>query len=242
MGYSEKRFEGELALIAECSWSVEYSAETLTVHPDGSADLFVTGSAQVYVAGNAQSTRSLGPEFAGSLKGLRLKPCALPRIFGLSAHELTDRIVPVSDIPTGPAKRIASILRHADSADQAADLLLKGMHEHLANYDLAIPRMFDDVLSRLDSESVAQIATSMGVTERHLSRLFRDYVGISPTRMRRIRRFQCVLDAMRRWNSGSSLAGCALACGFADQAHFNRDIRDLAGTSPTRLLQELHNF
>lgn len=241
MDYSEKRVEGRLALIAECSWSLKCSSRVPTVHPDGFADLFVTDSGQVYVAGNANSSRNLGSEFAGSLKGLRLRPYVLSRILGVSAYDLTDRIVPIGDIPSAPAKRIASAIGRAGSADQAADFLLEALHEYLPN-DPALPRIFEHVLSLLDTESVTQIASSMGVTERHLRRLFHDHVGISPTRMKRIRRFQRVLDVMRCWNGESSFADCAFSCGFADQPHFNRDIRDLAGTSPTRLLRDLHNF
>jgi AraC-like DNA-binding protein len=239
MGYFERRFEGALALVAECSWSLEQSSGAVAVYPDGFADVFVNGSGQVYVVGTAKSVRRLGPEFAGLLRGVRLRAVGFRRIFGVPASELTDRIVPLGEIPSASAKRIASMVLRADSASQAMDLLSKKLCEQAAGLDLGLGRMFEYVLRRLDVESVAQIASGVGVTDRHLRRIFLDCVGISPSRLRRIRRFQRVLDEMRRWNGGSSLAGCALDCGFADQAHFNRDIRELAGTSPMALLQRL---
>ena len=39
--------------------------------------------------------------------------------------------------------------------------------------------------------------------------------------------------------AGASLAQVAVGCGYADQGHFSREVRALAGTTPTGLLREL---
>ena len=171
MSYSEKPVSGELALIAECSWWLT-DAPGVAVYPDGFADLLVTGLARVYLAGTAKTIRILGSEFGGSLKGLRLKPWIIASIFGVPAGEEADRILPLAEIPSASAKRIASAIGAAGSADELVALLLRALHGQLANRERAVPRMLEHVLARLDMEPVGEIASSIGMTDRHLRRLF----------------------------------------------------------------------
>jgi AraC-like DNA-binding protein len=238
--YSEKPLQGPLSLLAQCSWKISHTSQSLNVYPDGFADLFVAEFGEIYVAGGATITHRLGPEFGATLAGIRLKACALRQLFGLPACEFTDRCVPLADLPFAAARRIVSIVRCADSLQETVASLCAELREQAMAHDFALARTIDFTISVLDSQSLASIAHRIGVTERHLHRLFVDCVGISPTRLRRIHRLQRVLDAMRKWNQQSSLADCALACGFADQAHLNRDVRELTGSSPARLLQQLH--
>ena len=47
-------------------------------------------------------------------------------------------------------------------------------------------------------------------------------------------RFQRAV-AMLRSSAGEDLSAVALACGYSDQAHLSREVRDLAGLTPTAL-------
>jgi AraC-like DNA-binding protein len=51
----------------------------------------------------------------------------------------------------------------------------------------------------------------------------------------RVRRFQAALSLMAR-QADVDWAQVALACGYFDQAHFNRDFRAFAGVTPTAYL------
>jgi len=57
-------------------------------------------------------------------------------------------------------------------------------------------------------------------------------VGVPPKLLARFHRARRLLerDDGRRW------AEIAADCGYADQAHLNRDFRQFAGASPTELL------
>lgn len=79
---------------------------------------------------------------------------------------------------------------------------------------------------------VAECARSAGVSERRLSQVFREQVGISPKMWCRISRFQ---NAVRTLHSGAEVpwAELALRCGYYDQSHFANDFRAFSGINPT---------
>lgn len=81
---------------------------------------------------------------------------------------------------------------------------------------------------------VSLIADDIGWSRRHLGSQFRSEYGIGPKDAARIVRF----DRARRLipTGRSSLAEIAVDCGYADQAHLNRDFREFVGLSPSRWL------
>ncbi len=59
--------------------------------------------------------------------------------------------------------------------------------------------------------------------------------GYGPRHLGRVMRFGRALEAIR---AGTPLAQVAAECRYADQAHLTREVRALAGTTPTALLRE----
>ncbi|MEU7506336.1 helix-turn-helix domain-containing protein [Streptomyces lavendulae] len=81
--------------------------------------------------------------------------------------------------------------------------------------------------------SAKDLAATTGRGSRRLQVLFREQIGLPPQSVSRILRFQRALtlppEACR------SLADRATLCGYYDQAHMNRDFRDLVGLTPAQL-------
>jgi hypothetical protein len=61
-----------------------------------------------------------------------------------------------------------------------------------------------------------------------------EHVGIGPKQLSRILRFRNAAAAIRN-GEPSSLAEVAATFGYSDQAHMNREFRELAGVPPTAL-------
>jgi AraC-like DNA-binding protein len=80
---------------------------------------------------------------------------------------------------------------------------------------------------------VEAIAREVGWSRRHLSARFRDGVGVTPKEAARILRFRRVIERLRA-GAREPLGDIALDAGYYDQAHMNRDFRELAGCSPGR--------
>jgi len=95
-------------------------------------------------------------------------------------------------------------------------------------------------LARLDGATgdaaVAKIAREVGLSERQLERRFLTRVGVTPRRYASLRRFD---RAVALAQSSATLADAALAAGYADQSHFNREFRRYAGGAPSEVLSRL---
>src|SRR5690606_5184413 len=85
----------------------------------------------------------------------------------------------------------------------------------------------------LDHGSVDELAARLGVTSRHLSRLFREHLGASPVTVAQTRRLQFA----KRLIDDSSLgfADIAVAAGFGSLRRFNHVVRTTWGRSPREL-------
>jgi AraC family transcriptional regulator len=85
--------------------------------------------------------------------------------------------------------------------------------------------------------SVQDLAATCGLSTSRFAHAFRSSTGMPPHRWlmrRRIERAKSMLG-----NRNEPLANIALACGFADQAHFNRAFRNATGATPRRWRETL---
>jgi AraC-like DNA-binding protein len=141
---------------------------------------------------------------------------------GAAVQRLLDRLVGVSDateaVPIMEVA-IAERLALAEVRDGPAPLALRAAE-------------------RLMNASVSSVAVELGVSERHLRRVFRDTVGMSPKEFARLARFRRALRAARE-DSRLSWATIAAATGYYDQAHLIAEFRTIAGVTPRALLSEL---
>ena len=89
------------------------------------------------------------------------------------------------------------------------------------------------------SLEVESLSRQLFVGRRQLERQFRQYIGLSPKMMLRIERFRSALNMAKTHPARGILTEIAHACGYADQAHFIRECRDLTNVAPSHLLVPL---
>lgn len=78
---------------------------------------------------------------------------------------------------------------------------------------------------------IEDLCRSLGVSRKHLGSLFRAHVGLAPKAYARVFRFRRAVDLVQR-GKRPDWTRVAMACGYYDQAHFNREFREFAGMSP----------
>jgi AraC family transcriptional regulator len=77
---------------------------------------------------------------------------------------------------------------------------------------------------------ITQLAANVSLSQSHFHRAFKEFFGRSPKQFILQRRIERALELMLV--TDSRLCEIALACGFADQAHFSRRFRQHVGLTP----------
>ena len=177
-------------------------------------------------------SRAVSSEATGRLLilGLSLKVETSRAILALPAHELADLTVGAEHVLPG-TRQLADRLHEAPTFRDRCDLLMRWLERQIRIPDrLARIEHACGVIGRsADLSSIDHAAHAVGYTNRHLRRVFLDFVGTAPGDYLRLRRFNM---ALRQIRSPRNLTEIALAAGYYDQAHFCREFKDFAGLTP----------
>ncbi|MEV6693657.1 helix-turn-helix transcriptional regulator [Micromonospora sp. NPDC051196] len=157
---------------------------------------------------------------AAKLVGATVEPAAL---LGARAVELADRLGSASSWPA----RFALL----------DGLLTAWLPERGRPPDAAVTRAWWRL--HRPGRTVGEVAAGLGVSRRGLEVGFRRHIGMSPKTVARVARLQYAVHRLGR--PGAGLAR-AVECGYADQSHFNREMRALAGVTPSALFAFLQDL
>jgi AraC-like DNA-binding protein len=165
----------------------------------------------------------------------------------VAVHELTNRIVDLEDL-WGPAAS-ALPMRLAEMNEVARiealeSLLIRRIRNRTGlNTTVDVLGLAASVLESRGQVTVEDLAFNAGVSRQHLTRVFRECVGITPKVYCRLARFQSGLVYA---GSGESVdwAQAALDLGYADQSHMIAEFREFSSLTPEMLARRrwLHPF
>lgn len=253
--YREHAPRRALARHVECYWTARArigpgGSIRDRVLPDGCMDiLFSFGDAPS--SGGADTpesqvvgtmTRPLDVEYGGEvhLLGVRFRPGGARAYLPAEAAALTDESAPLEDLWGRAAGEVWERLVAApDSSERVAILdrvLLDRLQRARVSSDEPVLRASEAAAAAIGGRtshppSVDAMAAAAGLGRRQLERRFLAAVGIPPKTAFRVARFR---DAVARLHAHptADLARIALEAGYADQPHFTREFRALAGTTP----------
>jgi AraC-like DNA-binding protein len=264
MRYAEHAPIPALAHVVECVWTLDGHARDLAdatqpVLPDGRAELIVhfgdpfdrldDGHADrqppLIFAGQLTRRLVLQPTGRVTVLGVRFRPNGANAFVPAPLRDFVGATIDVADASPSLAQA-ARRVQDAGTLDRAVPLIQTLL---AASAPLALDRRVAHAVQAIDATrgmiAIDSLARTTGTTRRHLERLFLDHVGISPKRLARLTRFQRAVAVLEHETVGPRGVVTAHACGYADQAHFVRDFRELAGCTPNaHLLQraELTGF
>jgi AraC-like DNA-binding protein len=165
------------------------------------------------------------------LAGIILQPGGFPALFRERADLLFEQSAALQDF--WACESLADQLREAPSPAtklRTLELLLTRLLPDNARRSPIVDQTLH--LFTTENFTVGECAKSLGISERWLSRVFRESVGIAPKAWCRLQRFQSALRTLYR-GADVRWADLALDCGYYDQSHFANDFKAFSGVDPT---------
>jgi AraC-like DNA-binding protein len=262
MDYREYRPAPPLARFVECFWFLTADdargAPAEQVLPDGCMELIVhfgdpfrrfteAGEAETqpasFLVGEMTRPLVVQPARRVGTMGIRFRPGGAFPVIGVDLDELTDRAVPLDALWGKAARDLEDGLREARSHHERIAAVERFLIRRLrrGRRDLAVEAAVGAILKSRGRGRMRSLSSRVGLGPRQLERRFLSAVGLRPKLFSRIVRFQNLVRVTRsaepaRW------ASAAAECGYFDQAHLVRDVRDFAGVPPSGLFREAGGF
>jgi AraC-like DNA-binding protein len=179
-------------------------------------------------------------EASGPTSGLQVNftPLGARRFFGFPLGEIANRSVDLVDL-LGPAANHLVERLAALPGWMARFALLDALIVARLGEAPPAPAHVAYAWRRLHETDgrigAGALAAELGCSRKHLAAGFRDQIGLPPAAAGRILRFNHALRLLER-GGGPCGAQVALAAGYFDQAHFNREFRAFTGRTPREFL------
>jgi AraC-like DNA-binding protein len=205
-------------------------------HDDGPAQL----APEVVIVG-PQSYRRARLFLSGTMHvfTIRFQPGGFNALFGISMTALVNEGVPAADVLGRAATSLRDNIMSAPDFDTrvaAAQRWIAG-HLEVASPVNQVARMAA-VLHRSGGQlSIQTLARHAELSGRQFTRRFETQVGLTPKLFARTVRLNTVLQSKAR-SPGVTWTELVHRAGYADQAHFVRDCRALAGSPPRDFFAE----
>jgi len=179
-----------------------------------------------------------GAKPPGVVVGASFRAGVAAAILGVSLDELRDRHVSIEELwgyrGLDLHERLAAIGEPMDVCRALEAELIARVRRPLLIHPAVAYALGPEGLST-SSARVEEIQRRTGYSPRHFIELFHSAVGLTPKHFYRVQRFSSALSRLAQGSSdgGAKLADVAFAAGYADQAHFSREFRELAGVAPS---------
>jgi AraC-like DNA-binding protein len=194
-----------------------------------------------FVAGITDGPVLVGHRGSARCLQVDLTPLGARRIFGLPMAEVANRSLPIESVlGRRGADLVQRIGEAPDWPDRFAivDAALMTRLSEAPDIDAGVAWSLRRIALSGGNIAIGALAADLGWSHRRLIARYRDAVGVPPKAVARIVRFERVSDRLR---SGTELAVAAIECGYFDQAHLAREVRELAGLTPTELRRTVNS-
>ena len=195
-----------------------------------------------FVAGITESLVYVRHDGTATCLQVDLTVLGARRLLGLPMHVLANQTIAIEDVLGVAGHRMVQRIGEAPDWPTRFALVDRAIRARLADsppIDAGLAWSLDRITA--GASSIGSLATELGWSHRRLIARYRDAVGLPPKTVARIARFER-LTARLSGSGGADWATLAAECGFFDQAHLYREVRDFTGQTPTELRASMVNF
>jgi AraC-like DNA-binding protein len=166
-----------------------------------------------------------------------LSPLAAWHLFGVPGYHLAGSVVDLDDVvPALGSDQFGDRLASAGSWAarlQLVDKVLNRLATDGRPPDPLVIWAWRRLAGTDGNVRIADLVQAAGVSHGHLTRRFRQQLGVTPKAAANLFRYE---HATALLAAGSTpLAKVAASCGYADQSHLTREVSRLAGTTPAMI-------
>jgi AraC-like DNA-binding protein len=216
----------------ECIWERDGQGGRARILPDGCIDVVWAAGGGVQIVGANTTAFLAGAARGERIVGARMRPGAAPVLIGVEPEDIRDQRIAIEAVLGDEGARLAATLDGQAPPAAVLAAWLAARAERAERPDALVTAV---VAGLPECARMATLAGELGVSERSLRRRVTSAVGYGPKRLGRVLRLRRALGAAR---AGDDLARVAFDSGYADQAHFSGECRELAGVPPSILLAE----
>ena len=155
-------------------------------------------------------------------------------------HELTDSVVDGDLVLTNEIMNLREMILESVLITQkfmvVESYLVKKFRSKLI-VNPFIEFAVNKIVNSPNQMSIEQISNKVGYSQKHLIKLFKDNVGLTPKGFLKIIRFQKAIEEIGV-SQKADWTGIAYESGFYDQAHFINDFKAFSGYTPNQYLKK----
>lgn len=167
--------------------------------------------------------------------------CLFPFI-GVNQSEFTDLSFGLIDVDKPLMQSFENALINSDNMESLISSLNKILLNRLTDFNskTVVSAIKNEILVHNGNISMSELASSFFYSEKHIRRLFLNYIGTSPKMFSRIVRVNYALQLMQ--NKHMLLNDLALQAGFFDQSHFINDFKSICSLTPHEYMRNMSDF
>lgn len=171
--------------------------------------------------------------------GYFFHPFSMPALFNVSVHDLNQSDIELVNWNPHKANALRTQLMCAPTSAAKVEvldhLLISQLKQQKKVCEL-VKQATEMIMQNSNHEIITNLLTRLNINERTFQRMFKKFVGVTPSHYRRICQFHSSFDQVRS-RDFEKLTDVAFENGFADQSHFTRSFKEFTNTTPKDYLK-----